>query len=261
MSVQLVHSARPDGHRCLITWGEAMRDTRRVAAALAAGLLLLTACASSDDGSDDAPPIGGDEDDDSDDVETEDEEEDEDEEEPFAVPDEIDEDYAENVINALLEIDTEILVTALRQEPGETLDVEATDRLHAISDGNYRESSMRDLQEYIDAPETADGFLPPDEIEPSRVEVDAILHEEPENCLMVAGWWDLRGTAREPLPPEERALFSLGRVDQEVTDRERNPTPWQLRDLGLLQSGGEPIPEEQWGDLDFEAFDNSCEES
>jgi hypothetical protein len=258
MSVQLVHSARPDGHRCLITWGEAMRDTRRVAAALAAGLLLLTACASNDGGSDDAPPIGGDEDEDSDDVENVDEG---DEEEPFAVPDEIDEDYAEDVINALLEIDYEVLVTALEQEPGEALDVEATDRLHAILDGARRDLMMERLQSYIDDPASAEGLLPPEEMNPTYVEVDALIHTEPERCILVGGYWNLEGTATDPPDDEMRTVFSLSRVDRSVTDEDRNPTPWAIRDMSPLRDGDQqPIPVTQWDEINFpEDFDRTCE--
>jgi hypothetical protein len=43
-------------------------------------------------------------------------------EDPYAVPDEIDEDYVERVINAILEVQSEVLRGALQQEQGENLD-------------------------------------------------------------------------------------------------------------------------------------------
>lgn len=237
-----------------------MGHTRRVAAAMSAGLLLLTACAH-DDGNDDPAPIGGENGADPGDADTTDEDAEE-EDEPYAVPDEIDEDYAEDVINALLEIDHEILVTALQQEQGEPLDLEATDRLHAISDGDFRESTMRQLQSYIDDPGNAKGFLPPSESEASQVDVDSVIHAEPGHCILAAGWWDRRGIATDPPPRERKTVFSLSRLDREITSRERNPTPWLIRHIAPLQTDdGEAIPEEQWDEIDFaDALDRTCEE-
>jgi hypothetical protein len=95
-----------------------MRQTRRYVAALTAGLLLLTACSGEDNEPEpDPPPIGGDENDEDEDDQDNESVEEEDEE-PYAVPDEIDEAYAEEVINVLLEIDTEALKIVLEQEPG-----------------------------------------------------------------------------------------------------------------------------------------------
>lgn len=250
---------RPDDRNAELT-GEVMGHTRRVAAAMSAGLLLLTACAH-DDGNDDPAPIGGENEADPGDADTTDEDAEE-EDEPYAVPDEIDEDYAEDVINALLEIDHEILVTALQQEQGEPLDLEATDRLHAIADGDRRKSSLRRLQGYIDDPETAQGLLPPNESKPSQMEVDSVIHAESEHCMLVAGWWDRNGMATDPPPEERKTVFSLSRVDREATSVERNPTPWMIRHIAPLQADdGEPIPDEEWGEIDFaDALDRTCEE-
>ncbi len=236
-----------------------MRQTRRIAAALSAGLLLLTACGN--DADDNPEPIGGDEDAQEDSDPEPDEGDDENDEEPYAVPDEIDEDYAEDVINALLEVDTEIHIVALQQSPGEPLDLDAADRLHAIAEGDRRDLLMENLQGYVDDPTTAEGLLAPDEMEPTRLEVDAVLHAETERCLIVAGWWDRSGNAVDPPPPDRKSVFSLARVDRDVTSLDRNPTPWRIRAIAPMHSGGEEIPQEQWGDIDFgDALDRACED-
>ena len=249
-----------------------MHQARRVTALLLAGALALAAC-SSDDEAEAVPPIGGeDADDDSStgDLGVEDaapdDERDEgdtaDDEEPFAVPDEIDEDYAEQVVNALLEIDTDILVTALGQEAGEPLDPDALDQLHAITAGEQRTRSMERLQARIDRPELNDGLLPPEEVTATVLDVDDVIHAEPNNCVLVAGFWDLSGTASEPPGDEMKTVFSLSRIDRGVTSVTRNPTPWAIRDISVLQDGsGEPIPRTEWETVNFpDDFDRTCKD-
>ena len=236
-----------------------MRQTRRHVAALTAGLLLLTACSGEDsEPQPDPPPIGGDENDaDEDDQDNEPVEEEDDE--PYAVPDEIDEAYAEDVINVLLEINSEALATVLRQEPGETIAPEAADQIAAVSDGRRLAQQLEYFQRYIDQPDAAAGFLPPDDIGTSRIDVQAILHAEPDNCMVVVGWWDLTEVAVDP--PDVYQVFSLGRLDRDVTAEDRNPTPWKIRQVTPMQdSEGEPVPEEEWDDVNFaDAFDHTCE--
>ena len=237
-----------------------MRQTRRYVAALTAGLLLLTACNGDDnDPNPDPPPIGGEEDEENDDAQNEEDVEQEDEE-PYAVPDEIDEAYAEEVINALLEINTEALKIVLEQEPGETMDPEAADRIAAISDGVRREMALENFQVYIDQPEATENFRPVEDIGVSRFEAHGILHAEPENCILAVGRWDLTEVAADP--PDEQQLFSLGRLDRGTTSVERNPTPWQIRDISPMRDADDqPIPDDRWDDLEFgDALDYTCED-
>lgn len=222
------------------------------------GLLLLTACAASDASDPEPPPIGGEESEDGD-AEEADPESVEEEDEPYAVPDEIDEAYAEDVINVLLEIESEAIKIALQQEPGDTLAVEAADRFHAMAAGGRLEFLMETYQLYIDKPELADGFVPVDEMGTTRFEADGILHSEPENCLLVVGWWDRTELAAEP--PVEQSLVSLGRLDRAVTDIERNPTPWQIREISpMMLIDDEPVPQERWDDINFgDELDRTCD--
>jgi hypothetical protein len=237
-----------------------MRLTCRYATALVTGLLLLTACNSDDnDPAPDPPPIGGDEDEDDEDDEDNEAVEEEDEE-PYAVPDEIDEAYAEEVINVLLEINTEALKIVLEQEPGEVIDPEAADHIAAISDGARRELALETFQIYIDRPEATESFRPVEEIGVSYFQADGILHAEPESCILAVGRWDLTEVATDP--PDEQQLFSLGRLDRETTSVERNPTPWQIRDISPMRDADDqPISEDQWDDLEFgDALDYTCED-
>ena len=236
-----------------------MRQTRRYIAALTAGLLLLTACSGEDNQPQpDPPPIGGDEDDGNED-DQDDEPVEEEDEEPYAVPAEIDEAYAEEVINVLLEINTEALKIVLDQEPGETIDPEAADRLAAIAAGGRLEFLMDAYQRYIDQPDLASGFLPTDQMGTSRFEAHGILHAEPEACILAVGWWDTSEVVDDP--PEDQSLVSLGPVDRDMTGVDRNPTPWQFREISPMVINDEPIPEERWDEIDFgDELDRTCED-
>jgi hypothetical protein len=232
-----------------------MRQARRCVAALAAGLLLLTACSGDNNEPEpDPPPIGGDEDDQADDV-VEDEDE-----EPHAVPDEIDEAYAEEVINVLLEINSQALKVVLAQEPGETIDPAALDQLGAISAGQRLATALETFQIYIDRPEATESFRPVEEIGVSSFQAHGILHAEPDNCILAVGWWDLTDVATDP--PDDQSLFSLGRLDRYVTALERNPTPWQIREISHMRDADDdPIPEDRWDDINFgDALDYTCED-
>lgn len=231
---------------------------RLPAAALIGASLLLAACTGAEGETDgEVPPLGGEDGQSTDSGPADDPGN----EEPYAVPDEIDEAYAEEVINALLEIDTEALIIALEQEPGEPLGIEAVDRIHAISVGERRATAMEDFQSYVDHPERKDAFLPPDEIAPSRIDLDSIYHYEPDRCLLVVGWWDRTTLAIETSSPDNLSMFSLSRIDRDVTTLERNPTPWAIRHISPMESDGEQIPRERWGDINFgDALDRSCKE-
>ena len=236
-----------------------MRQARPMCAAMTAGLLLLTACNDGDnEPNPEPPPIGGEENEDDD--PTENEEDPPEEDEPYAVPDEIDEAYAEEVINVLLEIDTEALKIVLEQEPGEVIAPEAADRLAAASAGQRLASSLETFQIYVNRPETRDAFLPPDEMGTSRFEAHGVLHAEPDACILVVGWWDRTEIAVDAT--DEPSLFSLGPVDRDVTDVDRNPTPWQIREINrMMMIDDEPVPEDRWDDIDFgDELDRTCEE-
>jgi hypothetical protein len=178
--------------------------------------------------------------------------------EPYAVPEEVDEAYAEEVINVLLKINSDALRIVLEQQPGESIAPEAADRIKAIAAGGRLDFLLDAYQRYIDHPELAHGFLPTEQIGTSRFEAHGILHAEPEACILAVGWWDTSEVVEEP--PDEQSLISLGPIGPEITD-DRNPTPWQIRELSPMLTNGEPIPEDRWDDIDFgDELDRTCEE-
>ena len=236
---------------------------RRRLAAIVASVLLLGACAGDDDPQV-QPPVGGDADqandpdgpgDEEPDPEGDDDGENDD---PYAVPDEIDEAYAEDVINALLAIEGEAVEIALGQEQGEHLAPEAIERFHAVAAGQRLDFLMETYQLYVDEPDLVDEFyLPLEEMGTTNFEAHGILHAEPDHCMLVVGFWDLSETAVDP--SDEESLVSLSPVDRDVVEPDQNPTPWQMRGLTAMSANGEPVPEDRWDDLNLGDLDRTCE--
>jgi hypothetical protein len=190
-----------------------------------------------------------------------DEEEEPEPEDPYAVPDEIDEDYVERVINAILQVQSEVLRGVLQQQQGENLDPDLVGLHFATTDGNERQMRLDNLQRYIDEPERQGNFLPADEIGVHSFRIEQLVHAEPSACIIAVGYWDNSEVVIEPRPEEDFTAFSLSRVPDDAETSEGNPTPWYWRDNAQMAEHGEYIPRERWSDLDYDAaLDHTCED-
>jgi hypothetical protein len=241
---------------------------RRTFATLAAGASLLAACAGTPD--DDVLSAEPEETAEPEPTETEDpdeaEPEPEETEEPepadaYAVPDEIDEAYVEDVINAILEVQDEVLRGALEQEQGTNLSPELMELHFATTSGAERTNGMDELQRFIDDARNAENLRPPAEMGASRFDLEMLVHAEAERCILAVGNWDISQLVVDAPPPDDFTAFSLSRIDDEENTSAGNPTPWQWRDSTQMADGEGAIPQEEWPDLDFgAALDHSCEE-
>jgi hypothetical protein len=180
---------------------------------------------------------------------------------PYAVPDEIDEAYIELVINAILEVRSEILRGALQQEQGENLDPELMTLLFATTEGRQRASDLEVFQGYIDDPESRGGLLPADQLGSMRFESEYLAHAEPEACIVVVGRWE-RTQISTRADSDELVIFSLGLMEDATAVSPGNPSPWQWRDNALMKDAeGREIASEHWPDLDYASvLDHSCSE-
>jgi hypothetical protein len=177
-------------------------------------------------------------------------------EDPYAVPDEIDEDYVERVINAILEVQDEVLRGTLHQERGRALPEELTALHFATTSGIQRVEGLEEYQLYIDDPAARGALRTPDELGHSRFEVEEVIHAEPESCILAIGDWD-RAELLNDEPPLGLSVFSLSRIDESQERSQGNPTPWQWRDNRGLSDAVNP---DEWRDLDYDtAFDHTCE--
>jgi hypothetical protein len=229
---------------------------RTLASTLAAGLLVLGCTAAGDDdlldvrATEEPTPEP-----------TEEPEPEPEPDDPYAVPDEIDEAYVELVINAILEVRSEILRGALQQEQGENLDPDLMALHFATTEGRQRSSDLEVLQGYIDNPESRGGLLPADQLGTMRFESEYLAHAEPEACIVVVGRWD-RTPVSTRADSNELVIFSLAQIEDADAISEGNPTPWQWRDNVLLKDPeGQEIASEHWPDLDYASvLDHSCSE-
>jgi hypothetical protein len=182
-------------------------------------------------------------------------------EDPYAVPDEIDEDYVERVINAILRVQDEVLKGALQQGQGETLSPELTALHFATTAGEERLASLDEIQSYIDDPSQQVNFRDPGDFGHTSFSVEHLVHAEARHCIIVVGHWDISETVLEAPPQDEYSAFSLSRAPEDDEISEGNPTPWQWRDSTQMIDGDGAIPRERWGELDYAgALDNTCEE-
>jgi hypothetical protein len=181
-------------------------------------------------------------------------------EDPYAVPDEIDEDYVERVINAILEVQSEVLRGALQQEQGENLDPDLMALHFATTEGSQRLTTMDEYQRYIDDPESRDGLISPDEAGTMQFKALEVVHAEPDGCIIVVGYWD-RTEVSSIADPEQLTALSLSRISQATEISAGNPTPWQWRgNTVMIDTEDQPIPREHWADLDYSGvLDNTCE--
>jgi hypothetical protein len=165
-------------------------------------------------------------------------------EDPYAVPDEIDEAYVERVINAILEVRTEILRGALQQQPGENLDPDLVALHFATTEGTERAEALDVIQGYIDDPSTRGGLHAADDLGLSQFSVKYMHHSEAQRCILVLGFWDRTAiSSTAPSQTESLTAFSLSRVDESAERSPGNPTPWQWRD-------NQGVP----GDLEVDRF-------
>jgi hypothetical protein len=181
-------------------------------------------------------------------------------EDPYAVPDEIDEDYVERVINAILEVQSEVLRGALQQAQGENLDPDLVALHFATTDGNERQLRLDNLQRYIDEPERQANFRSPEEMGVHRFQIEQLMHAEPGHCVVAIGYWDNSEVVSEPRAEEDFTVFSLSRIPDDVETSDGNPTPWYWRDNAQMAEHGEYIPRERWDELDYDAaLDHTCQ--
>jgi hypothetical protein len=230
---------------------------RTLASTLAAGLLVLGCTAAGDDDLLDVRATEEPTPEPTDEPEPEPEPDD-----PYAVPAEIDEAYVELVINAILEVQSEVLRGALAQEQGENLSPDLVALHFATTEGSQRIDGVEYLQEYIDDP-VSRGFLrAPDQLGHMTFNLDELMHAEAERCLIAIGQWDLSAVTTAPDDPDERVAFSLSRIDVNSEASGGNPTPWQWRDnRTLVDTDGAAIERKYWSELDFAGvLDHSCEE-
>ncbi|MEX1177159.1 MAG: hypothetical protein WEB09_01740 [Nitriliruptor sp.] len=151
---------------------------------------------------------------------------------PFAVPDEIDVEYVQRVVDELFRIQGDAYRAAVEAdiEPGEPVPTEFLDPLRQISaDGEYFARLGALMQQSADAG-FADLVDPPADRE---FEVEELFSAE-SDCIVASGDVDFTVTAANPDQPTLLHNYVLVPSD-------RNPTGWAIRTSTAVVEGFEPL--------------------
>jgi hypothetical protein len=176
----------------------------------------------------------------------------------FAVPDDIDNSYVDLVVNHLLEQDSEVLESILLRDEGSELTDDEEARLAAVYSGSRLDFVRDDFSRLARGEFDRSIYRPSDEMGRARWSSRMLLAVQ-EDCVVSIGEYDLSERVFDQ-PMEHGAFFILS-MSPSDGGSDHNESPWTMRDMNVLTSGGEPIPEESWGEVEFaDALDNSCDE-
>lgn len=163
----------------------------------------------------------------------------------FAVPDVIDEEYAELVINELLRIVSDALRAVLSgDDPDGT---EARRVFESVYGDPILEARLDSLEGTFVDPDGRDSQLPASSFGQQRFDVYLVTYQV-EECVTAFGHYDVSETSRFPFGPEEIAAFIL-RYDA-GNAAYAGGIPWTIWDSTLLYSGGEPVTADQLESID-----------
>jgi hypothetical protein len=183
---------------------------------------------------------------------------------PFAFddPSEIDADYVDRVMAALLAVNDALLDDVLRSDPSEGLTELDNLRLRAIFSGPRLVSQASSYQSRATDETIRAVFLPESERRGTEWTTARILLAE-DSCVVAIGQFDISGIAVQPYPPDEYGMVVLSSLESAEASElaDVNGTPWRIHEQVQLVSGetGEPVPEADWESLNFrEAFDLPC---
>lgn len=173
----------------------------------------------------------------------------------FAVPDVIDEEYAELVINELLRIVSDALRAVLSGDDPDGTEAELVHR--AIYGEPQLEARMQSLRESFVDPEGQQTQRPAEEFGAQTFEVYGLRFVE-DGCATVIGHYDVTETSLFPFDPALLVAFVI-HAPRDI-DTSVNPVGWMLWDNTALISSGQMVPFEEVdeaGDL-TRVLDTNC---
>jgi hypothetical protein len=177
-------------------------------------------------------------------------------EDPFAVPDEVNADYVDLVVNELFAIQEGLLIAILSRPPGERIPASESARLETVFTGPWYRAVRSEHSGYAQWQESREGLL--DEEEPGRTRwrTEMVLHVEEERCMVVIGEYDNTEVYVEPWDSDIRRVISLRR-DGSLRP---NPTGWTLhQSAAMIDEDEELIDREHWRSVDYSPLETSCE--
>ncbi|MEX2550860.1 MAG: hypothetical protein WD638_11575 [Nitriliruptoraceae bacterium] len=188
-------------------------------------------------------------------------------EDPFALADpaDVDVEYVDRVMAALLAVSNDVLDDVLASDLAEGLTEEDIARIRAVHSGPRLMYIVNASQRRATDEGPREAFLKDDARTGVQWDSAQVLASDPA-CVVAIGHLDVSGTAVVPYPDDERMVVVLAAMDpeQRAEHVSHNPTPWRMHELESLTVGDPrvPVPEEQWPDLDYAGvLDLPCEEA
>ena len=173
---------------------------------------------------------------------------------PFAVPDPIDGEYAELVINELLLVLSDSLRDYLADEdPGGAY---AEQVIREIYGEPVIEARLDTLRTVFGTDEGRATQFAPEDFGVQRFELIELV-EAGQDCVTVYGFYDLSETSR--FPYDDTAAAIVIKRDEDFRS-EINQTSWRMWDGSLLMRDGEPYPVDELDQADnlHEIVDMAC---
>jgi hypothetical protein len=182
---------------------------------------------------------------------------------PFAFddPSEIDADYVDRVMAELLAVEAAVLNDVLESDLSLGLTEADGERLRAVLSGPRLVEEGRNSQSRATDVAVRAAFLSSEERTRITWQTERVVGADSE-CVVAIGVLDNSGVAVQPYPPSEFAAVALSRAPELEQRSGHNPTPWRMHQVLRLifTETSEPVPPEQWPDLDFgERLDLPCE--
>lgn len=220
--------------------------TRWFARYIAAGLL-LSACSSDDGGSIQSISEDGASIDASEDIEADvpdGAEPDGEPEDPFALPDEIDQEYVQRAVDELMAIRTDAIRMAVEANlEGEGSLEEPTLVIGSIATGPELLEGTQMLAEIARGSNIDEVYRAPEDMEDDQLRVLDVLIAN-HDCTAVTGRFDLSGSLNDD--PAAGTIYAVV-LSRDIDDELPNDTFWKLREVsGLIDdSSGEPATPER----------------
>lgn len=181
---------------------------------------------------------------------------------PFALPDEIDEDYIQLVVDEIMAVRTDAIRLAVEENlQSETPSQEdAMLRIASATTGPAVVSATELISNIIRGSNVEEVYLAPAEMSDDRIEILEVL-EADASCITLTGLFDRSGTLQDQ--PSEGTYFAMT-FARDTEDELPNDTMWKLRETVdlIVTDTGEPASQEQVSALSIDAVadivDTSC---
>ena len=161
-------------------------------------------------------------------------------------------DEVDDLVNPLLAVQSEVLREIISDDPGDGLDEDQTDQLSSVLSGPEFGAVGVEYQGYATSDSARDNLVDPDDLGEITWATERVMRAEDDACVVAIGNYDLEEVFSDA-DPDLLVILSLSADGSDEDD------PWRLHDLNVLTSEGEPVPEEDWDNINYdEVLQTTC---